>query len=107
MTNSSRRRMNRNAFRILAFIFTQEDSKLDAPFTGETVGQFISSRVPPRRLNELREEGVNVSLVAERLNIATRRPIAGPRVVCRSRFHAAHPSLREGLDVRCVCGEGA
>lgn len=76
MTNSSRRRMSRNAQKILAYIFAGEDASLDDPFTGESIGPFITSRVPPGILEELREEGINVSLVAERFNLATRRPMA-------------------------------
>lgn len=72
MTCSGRRRCNRNALSIVAYVlvFAWQNNKW--PYVGahnDSNVQTLASRVvPQRRIEELREEGVNWSYLAERLN---------------------------------------
>lgn len=72
MTCSGRRRRNRNALTIVSYVlaFAWQNNKW--PYVGahnDSNVQTLASRVvPQRRIEELREEGVNWSYLAERLN---------------------------------------
>lgn len=72
MTCSGRRRCNRNALTIVTYVLTFAWQNNKWPYVGahnDSNVQTLASRVvPQRRIEELREEGVNWSYLAERLN---------------------------------------
>jgi hypothetical protein len=108
VTRSAHHRTIRNALRIVAAARAAVTPR--TPRFGElSVQPFVIVKLDPFALAEMREEGINWSLVAERLNprrspsAPTRAPESDERY---SRFRSAHPSLRElrGHNIRrCPC----
>lgn len=72
MTCSGRRRRNRNALTIVAYVvaFVWQENRWPyrEPHNESNVQTLASRVVPQVRLGELREEGVNWGYLAERLN---------------------------------------
>lgn len=72
MTCSGRRRCNRNALAIVAYVvaFVWQENRWPyrEPYDSANVQTLASRVVPQGRLGEMREEGVNWGYLAERLN---------------------------------------